>query len=61
MLEKQIHKYAKFLLEGCLALNEGEKLFITGNKEIEKFVDIVIEEAHKLKITDIETLITDSS
>lgn len=61
MLEKQIHKYARFLLEGCLALNEGEKLFITGNKEIEKFVDIVIEEAHKLKITDIETLITDSS
>ena len=36
MLAKQIRKYARFLLVGCLSLKEGEKLFITGNKEIEK-------------------------
>ena len=59
MLDKKIRKYAKFLLQGCLALKEGEKLFIIGNKEIEKFIKIVIEEAKSLKITNIETLIND--
>ena len=61
MLQDLKRKYAHFLLLGCLALKEGDKLFITANKEVEEFVDLVIAEAHRLKIDDIETLIIDSA
>lgn len=61
MLQDLKRKYAHFLLLGCLALKEGDKLFITANKEVEEFVDLVIAEAHRLKFDDIETLIIDSA
>lgn len=61
MLQDLKRKYAHFLLLGCLALKEGDKLFITANKEVEEFVDLAIAEAHRLKIDDIETLIIDSA
>ena len=50
-------KYAKFLIEGCLRLKEGDKLFIIANNFTEEFVNILILEAKKMGITDIETLI----
>ena len=52
-------KYAKFLVEGCLRLKAGDKLFIIGYQLIEDFIEIVIEEAKKLGITEIKTLIND--
>ena len=52
-------KYAKFLVEGCLRLKKGDKLFIIGYNLIEDFIKLVIEEANKLGITDIKTLIND--
>ncbi len=52
-------KYAKFLIEGCLKLQEGDKLFIIGYNLIEDFIKIIIEEAKKLGIRDIKTLIND--
>ena len=50
-------KYAKFLIEGCLKLSKGDKLFIIGYSLIEDFIELVIEEAKKLGISDIKTLI----
>ena len=52
-------KYAKFLIEGCLRLSKEDKLFIIGYNLIEDFIKIVQEEAKKLGITDIKTLIND--
>ncbi len=52
-------KYAKFLIEGCLNLHPKDKLFIISSTIINDFNNLVTEEAHKLGITDIETLITD--
>lgn len=51
-------KYAKFLIEGCLRLKEGDKLFIIGYDVIKDFIDVVSEEAKKLGITDVEYLIS---
>ena len=50
-------KYAKFLIEGCLKLSKEDKLFIIGYSLIEDFIELVIEEAKKLGISDIKTLI----
>ena len=58
-MENLKRKYAKFLLEGCLRLRRGDKLFINGSSLIEDFIKIVKEEALKLGIKDIELLITD--
>lgn len=52
-------KYARFLIEGCLRLKRGDKLFIIGYNLIQDFIDIIIEEANQLGITDIKTLIND--
>ena len=52
-------KYARFLIEGCLKLKKGDKLFIIGYNLIEDFIHLVIEEANKMGITDIKTLIND--
>ena len=52
-------KYAKFLVEGCLRLKKGDKLFIIGYTLIKDFIDLVIDEAGKMGITDIKTLIND--
>ncbi len=60
-MEEKIRKYAKFLVEGCLKLKKGDKLFIIGIDLINEFIEIVKEEAIKLGITDIETLITSPS
>ena len=38
-------KYARFLVEGCLRLKSGDKLFIIGYSIIEDFIRLVIEEA----------------
>ena len=57
-MEDKIRKYAKFLVEGCLKLKKGDKLFIVGITLIKDFIDIVIEEALKLGIENIETLIS---
>ncbi len=51
-------KYARFLLEGCLNLEADSKLFIIGIDLISDFISLVIDEAHKLGITDIKTLIS---
>lgn len=60
-MEKRIRKYAKFLLEGCLRLKKGDKLFIIAYDLIEDFVNIVIDEAKKIGINDVETLINSPS
>ncbi len=52
-------KYAKFLIEGCLKLTKKDKLFIIGSTLIKDFITLVIEEAQKIGINDIETLISD--
>ncbi len=54
---EQIRKYAKFLIEGCLRLKEGDKLFIIADDVILEFIDLIKEEARKLGIKEIETLI----
>ena len=56
-MENKKRKYAKFLIEGCLRLKQGDKLFIIGYDLINDFIDIISEEAKKLGITDIEYLI----
>lgn len=60
-MEEKIRKYAKFLLEGCLRLKQGDKLFIIAYDLIEDFVNIVIDEAKKIGIKDVETLINSPS
>lgn len=57
-MENDIKKYAKFLIEGCLRLKQGDKLFIIAYDVIQDFVNILTEEAKKLGITDIEYLIS---
>lgn len=57
-MEKLIRKYAKFLLEGCLKLKRGDKLFIIGSTLIQDFIDVVIEEAKLMGIEDIQSLIS---
>lgn len=52
-------KYARFLVQGCLHLKEGDKLFIIGYNLIEDFIKLVKEEAQKLGVTDVKTLIND--
>lgn len=58
-MENLKRKYAKFLIEGCLELGVNDKLFIIGSSVINDFINIVKEEALKLGIHDIETLISD--
>ena len=58
-MEELKRKYARFLVEGCLRLKSGDKLFIIGYSIIEDFIHLVIEEAKKLGIVDIKTLIND--
>lgn len=57
-MENKKRKYARFLIEGCLKLKKGDKLFIVATDIINDFIDIVIEEARKFGITDIEYLIS---
>lgn len=56
-MEEKIRKYAKFLIEGCLRLKKGDKLFIIAYDLIQDFVDILTEEANQMGIFDIEYLI----
>ena len=56
-MEEKKKKYAYFLLDGCLKLKKGDKLFIIANDLIEDFVDIVINEAKKMGLDNIKTLI----
>lgn len=56
-MEENKRKYAKFLIEGCLKLKAGDKLFITAHDLITDFIEIVKDEAKNLGITKIETLI----
>lgn len=57
-MENLKRKYARFLLEGCLRLKRGDKLFIIAYDLIEDFVDILTKEAKSLGIEDIEYLIS---
>ena len=52
-------KYARFLVEGCLKLGKGDKLFIIGYNLIEDFMQLVKEEALKLGVIDVKMLIND--
>ena len=58
-MEELKRKYAKFLIEGCLQLNKKDKLFIIGYTLIEDFIKLIVEEANKLGIREIKTLIND--
>lgn len=58
-MEDLKRKYARFLIEGCLRLNKGDKLFIIGYNLVEDFIKLVIEEANKMGIVDVKTLIND--
>lgn len=58
-MEDLKRKYARFLIEGCLKLDKKSKLFIIGYTIIEDFINLVVEEAKKLGINDIKTLIND--
>jgi len=53
-MNELIRKYAKFLIDGCLRLKSGDKLFIIGSMIIEDFISLVSEEARKLGIEDIK-------
>lgn len=57
-MENNKRKYAKFLLEGCLKLKKGDKLFIVAYDLIKDFVDIIKEEAKKIGIEEIDELIS---
>lgn len=57
-MKSKKRKYAKFLIEGCLRLKTGDKLFIIGYDIIKDFIEIVTDEAKKLGINDIEYLIS---
>lgn len=50
-------KYARFLIEGCLRLKKGDKLFIISYDVVDDFINILNEEAKNIGITDIEYLI----
>ncbi len=56
-MDNKKRKYARFLIEGCLRLKQGDKLFIIGYDLINDFIDIISEEAKKIGITDIQYLI----
>lgn len=58
-MEDLKRKYAKFLIEGCLNLKEGDKLFVIGYQVIEDFIHLVVDEAHKMGIDDVKTFIRD--
>ena len=58
-MEELKRQYAKFLIEGCLQLNKKDKLFIIGYTLIEDFIKLIVEEANKLGIREIKTLIND--
>ena len=47
------------MIEGCLQLNKKDKLFIIGYTLIEDFIKLIVEEANKLGIREIKTLIND--
>lgn len=52
-------KYAKFLVQGCLDLKKGDKLFVIGNFLIKDFINLVVLKANELGIKDVKTLIVD--
>lgn len=58
-MEDLKRKYAKFLIEGCLKLKGGDKLFIIGYQVIQDFIELVMDEAKKMGIENIKTLIRD--
>ena len=58
-MEDLKRKYARFLIEGCLDLHKGDKLFVLASCLIADFVELLKEEAYSLGITDFEILISD--
>ena len=52
-------KYARVILESCLKIEKGQPLFISYNIERQDFVDIVIEIAKELGVTDIYCDVSD--
>lgn len=57
-LESNKKKYAQFLIEGCLKLKKGDKLFVIGYDILTDFIDIITREATNMGITDIEYFIS---
>lgn len=52
-MDEKKRKYAKFLIQRCLSMKTGEPLLISYLTEQQDFVEIVIEEAKRIGITDI--------
>jgi aminopeptidase len=52
-MEELYRKYAEVLLDTCLRLKKHQPLYISYNKEIKYFIDIVLEEAMKYEVDDI--------
>lgn len=58
-MEELKRKYAKFILEGCLKVKEGQPLYVSGWTYTQDFTDLVVEEAKKIGVTDIYLEIRD--
>lgn len=58
-LEKLQKKYAKVILDTCLKVKKNQKLFISANSEVIKFVRILSNVAYELGIKDIYYDLTD--
>lgn len=59
-MDDKKRKYAKFLINRCLSMKQGEPLVIGYLKDHKPFVDIIKEEANKLGITEIYDIENDS-
>lgn len=53
MMNKLFEKYAKVLLVNCLKIESNQPLFVSYNKEIKYFIDILVNKAKELNISDI--------
>jgi len=52
-------KYARFLIQGCLRLTKEDKLFIIGEKEIQPFIDLIVQQAKNIGIQAIDLFLVD--
>lgn len=52
-MNERLIKYAKVLLNTCLKVEKDKPLFISYDKEVEYFIDIVVKEAKLIGIEDI--------
>ena len=52
-MNEYLDKYAKVLLNNCLKVEKDKPLFISYDKDVEYFIDIVVKEAKLIGINDI--------